>query len=123
MYVVSLLVIPWMIYLSELSYVMKNGYIIATLTPRNCGSVPAILPKSSFKKSVRPQRNVVCLMEFWRCESLGVFPNGRAVYADLYSEQLERIHEILKRIYPALVNRNGVLLQQDNARPHTAQQP
>ena len=46
--------------------------------------------------------------------------NGRAVDADLYSQQLERVHEILRRRYPALVNRNRVLLQQDNARLHKA---
>ena len=47
-------------------------------------------------------------------------PNGRAVDADLYSQQLERVHEILRRRYSALVNRKRVLLQQDNERPHTA---
>ena len=47
-------------------------------------------------------------------------PNGRAVNAHLYSQQLERVHEILRRRCPALVNRNRVLLQHDNARPLTA---
>ena len=47
-------------------------------------------------------------------------PNGREVDADLYSQQLERVHEILRRRYRALVNRNRVLLQQDSARTHTA---
>ena len=47
-------------------------------------------------------------------------PNGHAVDAELYSQQLERVHEILRRRCPALVNRIWVLLQQDNARPHTA---
>ena len=51
---------------------------------------------------------------------MGVVPNGRAVDADLYFQQLEGAHEILRRRYPALVNRNRVLLQQDNVRPHTA---
>ena len=45
-------------------------------------------------------------------------PNGRAVDADLYSQQLGRV-EILRRKYSALVNRNRILLQQDNARPPT----
>ena len=40
-------------------------------------------------------------------------PYERAVYADLYSKQLEQIHEILRPIYPVLIN------QQDNVRPHT----
>ena len=47
-------------------------------------------------------------------------PNRRAIDADLYSQQLERFHEILRQRYPELVNRNIVILQQDNVRPHTA---
>ena len=46
--------------------------------------------------------------------------NGRAVDADIYSQQLERVHENLSQRYPALTNRNRILSQQDNARPHTA---
>ena len=48
-------------------------------------------------------------------------PNGRAVNEDLYS--LERVHEILRRRYPPLVNRNKSSLaagQCEVARPHTA---
>ena len=48
------------------------------------------------------------------------FPNGRTVDVDLYSQQQERVHEIFKWRYRATVNRNRVLLKQDNARPHTA---
>jgi len=47
-------------------------------------------------------------------------PNGRAVNADLYSEQLERVHQAIQQHYPALVNRGRVLLQHDNARPHVS---
>ena len=32
---------------------------------------------------------------------------------------MEGVYEILRQSYPALVNQNRVLLQQDNARPHT----
>ena len=45
---------------------------------------------------------------------------GRAVDADLYFQQLEGVHDNLRRRHPALVNRKSVLLQLDNARPHTA---
>ena len=44
--------------------------------------------------------------------------NESAVDANLYSQQLERVHEILGQRYPALVNLNRVFLQQDNVRPH-----
>ena len=46
-------------------------------------------------------------------------PNGRAVDEDLYSQQLERVHVILRRRYPALINRYRVLLQQDKVRLQT----
>ena len=46
-------------------------------------------------------------------------PNWLAVYANLYSEKLERVSEILKRRYPELIKRNRILLQQDNSRTHT----
>ena len=48
----------------------ENASITATLTPRNSGSVPVNLQKSSLKKSVQP-RSSVCLVEFWRYDSLG----------------------------------------------------
>jgi histone-lysine N-methyltransferase SETMAR len=39
--------------------------------------------------------------------------------AEVSSQQLEKMYTILLEKYPALVNRNCALLQQDNARPHT----
>jgi histone-lysine N-methyltransferase SETMAR len=47
-------------------------------------------------------------------------PGGRTINAEIYSQQLEKIYMVLLEKYPALVNRKHVLLQQDNARPHTA---
>ena len=64
--VISSLVIPWMIDLwGELSLVMKNGSITATLMPKDSGSVPINLPKSSLKNISWPLSNVVCLLKFW----------------------------------------------------------
>jgi hypothetical protein len=45
---------------------------------------------------------------------------GRTISADVYSQQLKKMYTVLPEKYPALVNRKRVLLQQDNARPHTA---
>jgi histone-lysine N-methyltransferase SETMAR len=42
------------------------------------------------------------------------------IKAEAYSQQLEKIYTVLLEKYPAVVNRKCVLLQQDNARPHTA---
>ena len=47
-------------------------------------------------------------------------PNGRAVSAELYCQQLEQVYEKLKQKYPALINQKRVLMQQDNAKPHTS---
>jgi histone-lysine N-methyltransferase SETMAR len=47
-------------------------------------------------------------------------PDGRTVNAEVYSQQLEKMYTVLFEKYPALVNRKSMLLQQDNARPHTA---
>ena len=62
-FVASLLVIPSVLNLSELSHVMENESIAVTLTPRNSGSVPVNLPKSWLKKSIRHQSNV-CVVKF-----------------------------------------------------------
>ena len=73
--------------------------------------------------SVPKYCNDECLVEFWKCDSLRVVPKECAVDTDLYSQQLERVHEILRRISPALVNPNRVILQQDNAILHSARTP
>ena len=72
--VVRLSIIPWMIdLLGELSHVMENGSITATLTPRNSGSVHVNLPMSGLKKSVLLQNSAVCPVDLWKCHSLGVW--------------------------------------------------
>ena len=98
----------------------ENGSITATLMPRNSDSVPVSLPKLLLKNRFGPK---VMLCVWWNFEGVihsKFVPNGRAIDAGFYHQQLERIREILKLRYSALVNRNRVLLQQDNARPHTA---
>lgn len=45
---------------------------------------------------------------------------GKTITADLYCEQLGRLKQALKQKHPALVNRKGVILHHDNARPHSA---
>lgn len=67
----------------------------------------------------------VLLCVWWNYEGpihFELVPNGRAVTAQLYIEQLQRMYEILATKYPALINRKRAVLQQDNARPHVARQ-
>ena len=63
------------------------------------------------------------LCTWWNIDGIiyfGFVPNGRAVDAELYSEQIERVYEILRLKYPALVNRKLVLYQHDDAPAHRA---
>jgi hypothetical protein len=47
-------------------------------------------------------------------------PDGHTINAEVYSKKLEEMYTVLLQKYPALLNRKRMLLQQDNARPHTA---
>ncbi|GFU63328.1 histone-lysine N-methyltransferase SETMAR [Trichonephila clavipes] len=49
-----------------------------------------------------------------------LLPTDQTVTADLNSQQLERVQQALHQKEPELVNRKGVLLLHDNARPHVA---
>lgn len=75
-----------------------------------------VVKQKSFERKV-----MLCV--WWNFEGVVHFelvPEGLAINAELYSQQLERMYAALGERYPALVNRKRVLLQQDNARPHTA---
>jgi len=47
-------------------------------------------------------------------------PRNQTINADIYCQQFERLRTALLEKRPALVNRKGVLIHNDNARPHTA---
>jgi histone-lysine N-methyltransferase SETMAR len=67
--------------------------------------------------------NKVMLCVWWNSEGPIHFefvPDGQAVNAELYRQQLDRMYAALTRKYPALVNRSQVLLHHDNAPAHTA---
>ena len=81
------------------------------------GQVAQPVPRSErFSK-----KTLLCV--WWNFEGVIHFellPNGVTVDADLYCAQLDRMFAKLQQKYPSLVNRKRVLLQQDNAKPHTA---
>ena len=65
----------------------------------------------------------VMLCVWWNFEGVLHFeliPAGRSINAELYSEQLDSVYEVISTRYPALVNRRRVLLQHDNASAHRA---
>ncbi|WP_370716210.1 hypothetical protein [Sphingomonas sp. IW22] len=65
----------------------------------------------------------VMLCVWWNFEGpihWELVPDGRAIDATLYAEQLKRVHDVMSKRYPALVNRGRVLLQHDNAPAHTS---
>lgn len=65
----------------------------------------------------------VMLCVWWNYEGIIHFeliPDGRTINSELYCQQLERVHEILKERYPSLINRKRTIFQHDNAKPHTS---
>jgi histone-lysine N-methyltransferase SETMAR len=71
------------------------------------------------------QKNKVLLCVWWNYEGLIYYelvPDGRMINVEVYSQQLEKIYTVLLEKYPALVNQKCLILQQDNARPHTSKQ-
>ncbi len=67
---------------------------------------PPVARKDRFRKKV-----MLCV--WWNFDGVGHFelvPDGRAVNAELYSEQLERVYNVLKQRYPTLIRRKRALL-------------
>ena len=65
----------------------------------------------------------VMLSIWWNSKGviqLKLLERGKTITADLYCDQLDRLKQALKKKHPALVNRKGVILHHDNARPHSA---
>jgi hypothetical protein len=57
--------------------------------------------------------NKVMLCVWWNVDGVVHFelvPDGRAVNAELYSEQLERVYNVLTQRYPTLIRRKRALL-------------
>ncbi|GFV60675.1 histone-lysine N-methyltransferase SETMAR [Trichonephila clavipes] len=78
-------------------------------------------PRRAAKPSLHPKKTLLCV---WRgirgIVHFEVLKPGETVNADLYCEQLDRLNQSLIEEYPAIINRKGVILQHDYARPHCA---
>lgn len=78
-------------------------------------------PQMTVKR--KPFDKKVMISVWWNYEGVIHFeliPEGQTINSDLFCEQLNRLDEIMLAKYPALVNRKKVLLQYDNAKPHTS---
>ncbi len=82
---------------------------------------PGQQPVPTAKPGLHPQKVMLCV--WW--DSVGIVhfevlePN-QTITAELYCQQLDRLQLALIEKRPALVNRKWVILQHDNARPHSA---
>ena len=78
-------------------------------------------PGPTPKPGLHPKKIMLCI---W-CDIRGVVhwelldPKVR-INSEIYCQQLTRLNETLVNNRPALVNRKGVILQHDNAKPHVS---
>lgn len=78
-------------------------------------------PGTTAKLDLHPKRLLMTV--WWNSRGiihLSYLPHGQTITAAVYSSQIQEVHQKLLQTHPALVNRKGVVLLQDNARPHTA---
>ena len=79
--------------------------------------------KASLKNRFDPKA-MLCV--WWNFEGVihrEFVPNGHAVDANLYFQQLVRVHEIFRRRYPALVNQNRISWSMAMRSPILNEQP
>jgi len=78
-------------------------------------------PLSEVKADLHPKKVLLCV--WWDIMGMLYFElleNNQTITAEIYSQQLQRLREALLNKRPAMVNRKGVILLHDNARPHVA---
>lgn len=79
-------------------------------------------PQPLAKQGLHPRKIMLSL--WWNFKGILHFellPNNQTINSNFYCEQLDRLYQILMQKEPALINRKGVIMQHDNARPHIAQ--
>ena len=73
------------------------------------------------KSNIHGKKVLLCI--WWHCTGIvymELLEPGQTITAERYCQQLQRLAEAACAKFPALANRKGILLQQDNARPHSA---
>ena len=79
-------------------------------------------PADQVPKMERFQKKVM-LSVWWNYEGVIHFellPDGDTINSDVYIQQINRVYDKIANLYPALVNRNRIIIQQDNAKPHVS---
>nr|XP_012135719.1 PREDICTED: histone-lysine N-methyltransferase SETMAR-like [Megachile rotundata] len=68
------------------------------------------------------RQNRVILSVWWNFKDIffKLLPDNRTITSEVYYHQLDKLNYSLKLKRPELMNRNGVVLPQDNTRPHTS---
>lgn len=82
---------------------------------------PGEPPRQVPKPELHPKKVLLCV--WWTAAGIihyEILESGETITAAVYCSQLERVQKQLTKKQPALINRKGVVLLQDNARPHTA---
>lgn len=80
-------------------------------------------PEKSAKPDLHPKKVMVTV--WWGINGIihySFLKRGETINAERYCRQLEAMHTKLIEKQPALVNRHGVILLHDNARPHVSVQ-
>lgn len=79
-------------------------------------------PPKTFPKQKLQQKKV--MITVWWCVHGLIHFNfldpGKTITSDSYCQQINDMHQKLQILSPALVNRKGPIILQDNARPHIA---
>jgi histone-lysine N-methyltransferase SETMAR len=83
--------------------------------------LPGQAPKTTAKRGLTQKK--VLLSVWWDCRGILLaefLPSGQTINSGVYCGYLQKLDAELKNKRPALVNRKGVILHQDNAKPHTS---
>lgn len=78
-------------------------------------------PGTSAKKEIHQRKILVTV--WWTARGIvhvDYLPRGQTITSDIYCAQITTVHQKLLENQASLVNRKGVLLLHDNARPHVA---
>jgi len=71
-------------------------------------------------KQMHPKRQLLCV--WWGVNGVvhwELLPINKKITAEVYSEQLQKVHDRMRRPHFTTISRKGVILQHDGARPHT----